>query len=81
MRAWKIYRLLSILLPNPLHTLSKEVHTFFTIDLATNYKGHFFRVSPLINVKVKKDAELDNTSEPIVDMYRQTGLEAAKKYF
>jgi hypothetical protein len=51
------------------------------IDLATNYKGHFLRVSPLIDVKVKKDAELDNTSEPIIEMYRQTGLEAAKKYF
>lgn len=33
----------------------------FIVDLAENYKGHFLRVSPLINMH-RKDGELDNTS-------------------
>lgn len=49
--------------------------------MANNYKGHFFRVSPLINLALKKDGELDNTNDSVIETYRQTGLEAAKKNF
>ena len=51
------------------------------LDLATNYKGHFYRVSPSINISDKRNAELDNTSDEIIEVYRQTGLAASKKYF
>ena len=49
--------------------------------MATNHKGHFFRVSPTINVENKKDAELDNTSDEIIDIYRDTGERAGKESF
>lgn len=74
MLVWKIF--LQLLIPSlsQLLILFREVNFRLYTDLASNYKGHYFRVSPLINVAVKKDAELDNTSEEIIEMYRQTGL-------
>ena len=38
--------------------------------MATNCKGHFYRVSPVISVENKKDAELDNTSDEIIKTYK-----------
>ena len=37
-------------------------------------------MSPVINID-KKDAELDNTSDDVKDIYRNTGVMAAEEYF
>lgn len=49
-------------------------------DLSENYKGHFLRLSPLINLN-RKDAELDNTSPEILKVYRETAEAAAEEEF
>lgn len=46
-------------------TYAESSNYFLERDLSTNYKGHFFRVSPSIYLD-KSDSELDNTNDDIV---------------
>ena len=44
--------------------------------MAENYRGHYLRVSPSVNLP-RKDGELDNTRPEVLKVYKETGLEAA----
>ena len=61
-------------------SFTESANYFTERDLEENYKGHFLRVSPMINLS-NKEGELDNTDESVLKIYRETGYETAKKYF
>jgi len=48
--------------------------------MTENYRGHYLRVSPLVNLP-RKDAELDNTRPEILKVYKEAGLVAAEEEF